>query len=83
MRNIKNKNIKWWIGFTSCIMLFSIIGIFSFMKMSFLIRGINIEMNYFVLRLELETIERHKLISCCNSFLNPAGVVRIASALSF
>ena len=43
MRSIKNKNIKWWLGVTSCIMLFAIIGIFAYMKTSFLIKGIKIE----------------------------------------
>ena len=43
MSEIKNKNLKWWLGITSCIMLFSIIGIFSYMKMSFIINGIKID----------------------------------------
>ena len=39
---IKDKNIKWWIGVVSCTILFSIIIVFSYMKMSFLWNGINI-----------------------------------------
>ncbi len=45
MRDIKNKNIKWWIGIASCISLFVIIGVFAYFKMSFLINGVNIEAN--------------------------------------
>ena len=43
IKDIKNKNIKWWLGITSCVMLFSIIGIFAYMKMSFLVRGVQIK----------------------------------------
>jgi hypothetical protein len=43
MIEIKYKNIKWWIGFTACVMLFVFIGIFSWTKMSFLVKGIQIE----------------------------------------
>lgn len=42
MRDIKKKNIKWWIGVISCMVLFSTIGVFSYMKMGFLIRGVKI-----------------------------------------
>ncbi len=42
MTEIKNKNIKWWIGLTSCTLLFIVIGIFSYMKMSFLMNGVQI-----------------------------------------
>lgn len=40
---MQNKNIKWWIGVMSCFMLFAIIGVFAYMKMSFLVKGIQIE----------------------------------------
>lgn len=43
MQNIKNKNIKWWIGVSSCFMLFAFIGVFAYMKLSFIIKGVNIE----------------------------------------
>jgi hypothetical protein len=43
MTEIKYKNIKWWIGFTACVMLFMVIGIFSWTKMSFLVKGIQIK----------------------------------------
>jgi hypothetical protein len=43
MRNIKNKNIKWWIGIISCIVLFSIIMIFGYEKMCFIWKGIEIK----------------------------------------
>jgi len=39
----KNKNIKWWIGTLSCVSLFIIIGVFAFMKMNFLIHGVEIK----------------------------------------
>ena len=39
----QDKNIKWWLGVISCIVLFSAIGIFAYMKMSFLVEGIQIE----------------------------------------
>jgi hypothetical protein len=43
MREIKNKNIKWWIGIMSCVALFAIIMIFGYEKMSFIFNGIKIE----------------------------------------
>lgn len=43
MRSIKNKNIKWWSSITSCAMLFIIIGVFAWEKMSFLVVGVQIE----------------------------------------
>lgn len=43
MRDIKNKNIKWWLGFGSCVLLFSLIGVFAYMKTSFLFKGVQIE----------------------------------------
>ena len=42
MKILKNKNITWWIGVGSCIMLFTIIGVFSYMKMDFVIHGVQI-----------------------------------------
>jgi uncharacterized SAM-binding protein YcdF (DUF218 family) len=43
MQEIKNKNIKWWLGFTSFFVLFVLVGFFAYMKMSFLIKGVQIE----------------------------------------
>jgi hypothetical protein len=43
MRNIKNKNIKWWIGIISCIALFSVIMIFGYEKMCFIWKGVEIK----------------------------------------
>ena len=42
MNPLKYKNIKWWIGAMSCTLLFSIIGVFAFMKMEFLWKGVQI-----------------------------------------
>ena len=42
MRLKKDKNIKWWIGTVSFLMLFIGIGIFSYMKMDFLFHGVQI-----------------------------------------
>ncbi len=43
MRDIKNKNIKWWLGIGSLTLLFAFIGVFAYMKMSFIIKGVKIE----------------------------------------
>jgi len=43
MRNIKNKNIKWWLGLTSCMLLFLFIGVFAYFKMSFILNGVQIQ----------------------------------------
>ncbi len=43
LKKIKNKNLKWWLGIVSCLVLFLIIGIFSYEKMSFVFRGIEIK----------------------------------------
>jgi len=43
LKTIKNKNIKWWVGTVSCIILFLVIGIFGYEKMSFLFNGVKIE----------------------------------------
>lgn len=45
MKEIKNKNIKWWLGIASCVALFTIIGIFSYFKMSFILNGVQIIAN--------------------------------------
>jgi len=45
MKDIKEKNIKWWIKLCSCFMLFLIIGVFAYFKMSFLMNGVKIEAN--------------------------------------
>lgn len=45
MSNIKNKNIKWWVGRVSCMILFVAIGLFSYMKMGFLMKGVRISAN--------------------------------------
>lgn len=42
MKIVKDKNIKWWIGIASCMVLFVIIGVFTYMKMSFLWEGVQI-----------------------------------------
>ena len=43
MKEIKSKNMKWWVGAMSCIMLFVFIGGFAFMKMEFIFKGVQIE----------------------------------------
>jgi hypothetical protein len=43
MKNIRNKNMKWWVGIISCFSLFLIIGIFSYGKMIFVFKSIQIE----------------------------------------
>ena len=43
LKAIKNKNMKWWVGIMSCVALFSIIMIFSYEKMCFMIKGVKIE----------------------------------------
>ena len=45
MKEIKSKNIKWWIGLVSYTMLFVFIGGFAFMKMNFIFKGVQIEAN--------------------------------------
>jgi len=35
--------MKWWVGIMSCVLLFAIIGIFSYEKMSFIWHGVKIE----------------------------------------
>ncbi len=43
LRFIKNKNMKWWVGIMSTILLFLVIGIFSYEKMLFIFKGVEIE----------------------------------------
>lgn len=42
MKIFKNKNIKWWVGRISFMILFLIIGVFSYMKTDFLRKGVQI-----------------------------------------
>ncbi len=42
MKKVKKKNIKWWVGITSCLLLFIAIGIFTYSKMGFLWKGVQI-----------------------------------------
>ena len=43
MKQIKSKNIKWWIGIGSCLALFLVIGIFTYFKMCFIVKGVQIQ----------------------------------------
>jgi hypothetical protein len=43
MRTLKHKNAKWWIGAGSFILLFAGIGTFAYMKMDFILKGVQIE----------------------------------------
>lgn len=43
IREIKNKNIKWWIEISSCIFLFSFIIIFGYAKINFIVKGVEIK----------------------------------------
>jgi hypothetical protein len=43
MKTIRNRNMKWWIGIMSCITLFAVIAVFSYEKMCFVWRGVEIE----------------------------------------
>ena len=43
MKELKNKNIKWWLGLVSGVLLFSVIAVFAYMKMSFLFNGVQLE----------------------------------------
>jgi hypothetical protein len=42
MKTIKNQNIKWWVGIISCITLFAVIMVFSYEKMCFVWKGVEI-----------------------------------------
>lgn len=42
MQNMKNKNIKWWLGAVSYTMLFIVIGVFAYSKTDFLLHGVEI-----------------------------------------
>lgn len=46
LKFIKNKNIKWWAGIISTTLLFFIIGIFSYEKMCFIFKGVEIEASF-------------------------------------
>ena len=39
---VRSKNIKWWVGILACLVLFLTIGAFSYMKMGFLLKGVQI-----------------------------------------
>ncbi len=43
IKAIKNKNMKWWVGIISCVALFSIIMVFSYEKMIFMVKGVKID----------------------------------------
>lgn len=43
IRDIKNKNMKWWIGTVSCVLLFVFITIFGYEKMCFIWHGVKID----------------------------------------
>lgn len=43
IKDLKEKNIKWWIGTGSCVLLFIFIAIFVYAKMNFIWRGVRIE----------------------------------------
>lgn len=43
MKMKKNKSIKWWVGLGSCVMLFVGIVTFSYMKMDFIFKGVQID----------------------------------------
>lgn len=43
IQGIKNKNMKWWVGIISCTLLFSFIMIFSYEKMCFIFKGVEIK----------------------------------------
>ena len=45
MKNIKEKNMKWWVGIMLCVALFGTIMFFSYEKMCFVIKGVKIEAN--------------------------------------
>jgi len=42
MQQIQNKNIKWWVGFGSCFVLFATFGLFAYSKLSFVLHGVQI-----------------------------------------
>ena len=43
IKDLKEKNIKWWIGNGACLLLFIFIAIFVYAKMNFIWRGVRIE----------------------------------------
>jgi len=42
MKRIKQKSVKWWAGVIACMILFGVIGAFSYIKTRPLIHGVNI-----------------------------------------
>lgn len=45
MQNLNKKNMKWWVSRVSISMLFLLIGIFAYMKMDFIVHGVEIFAN--------------------------------------
>ena len=43
MKIIESKNMKWWIGIISCVVLFTVIMVFGYEKMSFVWKGVQIK----------------------------------------
>lgn len=43
MSEIRNKNIKWWIGIGSFVFLFSFIFVFAYAKMNFIVKGVKVD----------------------------------------
>jgi len=43
MRTIKNKSVKWWLGVSLCALLFTVIAIFAYMKINFIMKGVQID----------------------------------------
>lgn len=43
IQKLKNKNIKWWISRLSCTTLFLIIALFGYLKINFIIKGVEIK----------------------------------------
>jgi hypothetical protein len=43
MKNIRHKNMKWWVGIISCMAFFAGIGVFAYMKMDFVLHGVAIK----------------------------------------
>lgn len=56
IKDLKEKNIKWWLGTGSCLLLFVFIGIFVYAKMNFIWRGVQIVA-------ELERTEDSKVVT--------------------
>lgn len=54
MKGIKEKNAKWWFGIGFLALLFLFIGVFSYFKMCYLIKGVEV-------KAELEILENSSL----------------------